>query len=346
MLIDLLYKYGFDAANVEAVAFGNGLINHTWKVTAGNQKYILQRVNDSVFKNPEWIADNITLIGKYLDEHSPDYYFVKPVAAIDGETLLKNENGYFRLFPFVEGSHSITTVETPEQAYEAARKFGEFTRRLEGLSLERLHITLPSFHDLSLRYAHFTEALKKGNDERIKESSQIIKQLKESSGLVNEYEKIVSGGILKRRVTHHDTKISNVLFDKNDKALCVIDLDTVMPGYFVSDVGDMFRTYLCPVNEEESNIELISVRDNYYEAIVTGYLVEMGGLLSETERSYFFYAGAFMIYMQALRFLTDYINNDIYYGAKYEKHNLVRATNQAFLLGQLQAKEKLLKASV
>lgn len=342
MLVDLLYKYGFDA-EVEAIAYGNGLINHTWKVTAGSHHYILQRINDNIFKKPEWISENISFIGDYLEKNSPDYLFVKPVKTTDGNVFVKNENGFFRLFPFVEGSHSITTVDTPQQAYEAAKKFGEFTRRLDGLNPERLHITLPSFHDLSLRVAQFTEALSYGNSSRIEESSQIIKQLKESAGLVKEYEKIVSGGILKKRVIHHDTKISNVLFDDKDKALCVIDLDTVMPGYFISDLGDMFRTYLCPVNEEAIDTNLIVIRDDYYKAIVSGYYEEMGRVLSEAEKNYFFYAGTFMIYMQALRFLTDYINNDKYYGARYEKHNLVRATNQTVLLKRLIEKERLLK---
>ncbi|MEZ5027700.1 MAG: hypothetical protein R2765_02815 [Ferruginibacter sp.] len=130
------------------------------------------------------------------------------------------------------------------------------------------------------------------------------------------------------------------MFDEAGKGLCVIDLDTVMPGYFISDVGDMMRTYLSPVSEEEKDFRKINIRDDFYEAIVKGYYRQMKDELTQTEKKYFFYSGTFMIYMQAIRFLTDYLNNDIYYGAKYPGHNLVRAGNQAVLLQRLLEKEK------
>ncbi|HYK56947.1 MAG TPA: aminoglycoside phosphotransferase family protein, partial [Flavisolibacter sp.] len=134
-------------------------------------------------------------------------------------------------------------------------------------------------------------------------------------------------------------KISNVLFDSEGKGICVIDLDTVMPGYFISDVGDMMRTYLSPVSEEETDFSKIIIREEFYKAIVQGYYSEMKEELTETEKQYFFYAGKFMIYMQALRFLTDHINDDVYYGAKYEGHNFARAHNQVILLQQLIRKQ-------
>ncbi len=148
------------------------------------------------------------------------------------------------------------------------------------------------------------------------------------------------------RVTHHDTKISNVLFDASDNGRCVIDLDTVMPGYFISDVGDMMRTYLCPVSEEETDLSQIMVREDYFQAIITGYLSAMQPLLSRDEKQHFVYAGKFLIYMQALRFLTDYLNNDVYYKPRYEHHNAVRAENQAVLLQKLLEKEALLNGIV
>jgi hypothetical protein len=133
-----------------------------------------------------------------------------------------------------------------------------------------------------------------------------------------------------------------VLFNKQGKGLCVIDLDTVMPGHFISDVGDMMRTYLSPVSEEEQDFSCIEVRDDIYEAIVHGYKCEMNETLTAKEQGYFFYAGVFMIYMQALRFLTDYLNNDRYYGARYPEHNHIRAQNQLVLLEKLMLKEKQL----
>jgi thiamine kinase-like enzyme len=133
-------------------------------------------------------------------------------------------------------------------------------------------------------------------------------------------------------VTHHDTKISNVLFDERDKGLCVIDLDTVMPGYFISDAGDMVRTYVSPASEEETEFGKVVVRREFYQAIVEGYLGPMGDVLSTAERGRFFYSGLFMVYMQALRFLADHLNRDVYYGARYDGHNYNRAANQAELL--------------
>jgi Ser/Thr protein kinase RdoA (MazF antagonist) len=163
---------------------------------------------------------------------------------------------------------------------------------------------------------------------------------------VVEYDRIKSNPAFKLRVTHHDTKISNVLFDANDNGLCVIDLDTVMPGYFISDVGDMLRTYLSPVSEEEADLSKIDIREDYFEAILKGYLSEMKDELSTEELSHFLYAGKFMIFMQATRFLTDYLLNDIYYGAKYEDHNLVRANNQIALLKSLLSKKEMLQQKV
>ena len=139
---------------------------------------------------------------------------------------------------------------------------------------------------------------------------------------------------------HHDTKISNVLFDKKNRGLCIIDLDTVMPSFFISDVGDMMRTYLSPVSEEEKDFSKIEVRDEFFEAIVRGYLHDMNDELSAIEKNYFVYAGKFLIYMQALRFLTDYFNNDVYYGSKYPQQNFVRANNQIVLLRRLLEKEE------
>ena len=144
-------------------------------------------------------------------------------------------------------------------------------------------------------------------------------------------------------MTHHDTKISNVLFDEEGHGLCVIDLDTVMPGYFISDFGDMMRTYLSPVSEEEKDLSKIEIREEYFKAIADGYLHEMQNELTPTEKDHLVYAGKFLTYMQALRFLTDHLNNDVYYGAKYEGHNFVRAINQVALLKKMIDKEKKLK---
>jgi Ser/Thr protein kinase RdoA (MazF antagonist) len=340
MLQPVLSAYGFHEKEIRVEAFGTGLINNTWRVTAEGKTYILQRINHSVFKKPQDIAYNIRLMAVYLQKHHPDYLFVAPVSSLNGDDIVFIEDeGFFRLFPFVEGSHTIDVVQSPEQAYEAAVQFGRFTRLLSGIDIQKLKITIPDFHNLSLRYGQFTEALNNGNKERINESKDLIKAITDHSGIVTIYDRIKADSAFRLRATHHDTKISNVLFDGNDKGLCVIDLDTVMPGYFISDVGDMMRTYLSPVSEEEIDFSKIVVREDFYKAIVQGYSDEMKDELTGTEKNYFFCSGQLMIYMQALRFLTDYINNDIYYGEKYPGHNLVRAKNQAALLNCLLEKE-------
>ena len=252
------------------------------------------------------------------------------------------KDGYFRMFPFVKGSHSKDVVATAEQAYEAAAQFGKFTKLLRGVNVEELKTTIPHFHDLSLRYKQFLDALKNGNRERVLEAADLIHFLTINENIVFAYEEIKNNKDFKLRVTHHDTKISNILFDRNDKGLCVIDLDTVMSGYFISDVGDMMRTYLSAVSEEETDFSKIEVRADFFRAICQGYYDEMKDELSDTEGGYFYYAGTFMIYMQALRFLTDFLNNDVYYGEKYPKHNFNRAKNQVVLLQKLKEKEVLL----
>ncbi|MEO8861409.1 MAG: aminoglycoside phosphotransferase family protein [Ginsengibacter sp.] len=343
MMRSVLSAYGLEEKSLKMEPFGSGLINHTWKITTKDKQFILQKVNHSVFEKPDSIAHNIRLIAGYLAAHFPGYRFVAPIPSSEGtEMIYLKDEGFFRMFPFIIDSHTKDVVETPEQAYEAATQFGKFTQLLSDFDVSRLKITIPHFHDLALRYQQFLQALEKGNNKRIAASEALIKILLRHSDIVTEYNNIKSNPVFKLRVTHHDTKISNVLFDDKNKGICVIDLDTLMPGYFISDVGDMMRTYLSPVSEEEKNFSKIEVRDEFYKAIVQGYYNEMKEVLTETEKKSFFYAGKFMIYMQALRFLTDHLNDDIYYGAKYKGQNFVRANNQAVLLKRLLEKETIL----
>jgi thiamine kinase-like enzyme len=203
---------------------------------------------------------------------------------------------------------------------------------LTGVKMDMLRYTIPGFHDLNWRWQQFQDALATGDSARIALAKTEIEYLQSRFDIVEQFNAIKKDPDFKIRVTHHDTKISNVLLDENEKGICVIDLDTVMPGYFISDLGDMFRTYLSPANEEERDLSKITVRKDFYDAIVKGYLTFMEPELTATEKAHFHYAGEFMIYMQALRFLTDYLNNDRYYGQSYEGHNLLRAQNQIALL--------------
>jgi Ser/Thr protein kinase RdoA (MazF antagonist) len=343
MFETIFKEFGINA-NASVKPFGSGLINNTWLISENEDDFILQRINHNVFKQPFDIAINIRLICEYLTAQHPGYLFIAPRKTIKGgEMIFIKDEGYFRIFPFIKNSHTTDVVVSSSQAYEAAKQFGRFTNLLSEFPVEKLKITLPDFHKLPLRYAQFENAINEGNKERIKQSAAIISFLKNQQEIVTISEQISNNPGFKKRVTHHDSKINNVLFDKNNRGLCVIDLDTVMPGYFISDFGDMMRTYLSPVSEEEKDLSKIEIRDEYFKAIADGYLSEMGNELSASEKKYLVYAGKFMTYMQALRFLTDHLNNDIYYGAKYKDHNFVRANNQATLLKKISEKEKLLQ---
>jgi Ser/Thr protein kinase RdoA (MazF antagonist) len=328
----ILQQYGPQFQNASLEVISGGLINQTWKVTAKGKNFILQRINDNVFKEPGKIATNVRLLADHLTAIESDYFLVSAIKTESGEELAhETGKGYFRLTPFIENSKTIHVVETPEQAYEAALQFGRFSSTFSDFDARQLHVTIPNFHDLAYRYKQFENALLTGNPQRVSACSNEIDQIRSYAHLVDEYNRTLRNPVFKLRVTHHDTKISNVLFDLNNKGVCVIDLDTVMPGYFFSDVGDMMRTYLSPTNEEETDFSKILVRPMFYHAIVQGYSEGMKDALSIEEQESFFLAGQFLIYMQALRFLTDYLNNDVYYGAQFEGQNLTRAQNQLSL---------------
>lgn len=327
-LIILAYKW--TAPDIAIV--NSGLINKTLKVITGNKTYLLQSVNTHVFKHPEQIDENLNKLAHYLKQYHPNYYFTAPLKTTAGSSLIKAGDQYYRVFDWVENSHTVDVVASPHQAREAAKAFGLFTSLLQEFDASQLNITLPDFHNLSLRYQQFENALQNGNTMRMNAAKEEISYLQSKANIVKRYETFITHKEVSQRVTHHDTKISNVLFNDQDNSLCVIDLDTVMPGYFLSDVGDMFRTYICPYSEEEKDFDKLFIRKDYLQAIEQGYLQHMAGELSGFEKDHFYFAGEMLIYMQSLRFITDYLNNDSYYGSRYEGQNLVRGGNQARLL--------------
>lgn len=325
-------QYGWSVLSVQQLH--QGLINSTYSISTSNGDYILQTVNQHIFKDPMAIDANINAIGNFLDKQAPDYQFTHLIPTQNGNTLVEWEGQYFRAFNKING-YSLTVLDNPTQAKEAASQFGKFTQILSQFDIKKLKITLPDFHNLSLRYHQFNEALNHGNLSRINTSKEAISFLQSQKHLVNTFDNFTHHKDSFQRVTHHDTKISNVLFNSEkgvEKAICVIDLDTVMPGYFISDVGDMCRTYLCKVSEEEVDLNLIQIEKERWDFLQQGYLLQMQNSLSNFEKDHFVFAGQFMIYMQALRFITDHLNNDSYYGAKYEGQNFVRAINQIELL--------------
>ncbi|MDO3644733.1 phosphotransferase enzyme family protein [Mucilaginibacter sp. L3T2-6] len=346
MLHTILKAYSLKPENFKIESFGSGLINHTWKATGPENSYIIQRINKQVFKEPEIIANNLQKLDEYIKATAAGYLFAAPLPAEDGSFLVRIDGDYYRLFPFIKNSHTVDFLSAPEQAYEAAKQFGRFTRLLGNFNLSGLGYPLRDFHNLELRLKQFNDALTHAGADRKKNAAAEIAHIQQLSDISLTYEKIVRDASIPLRVIHHDTKINNILFDEDEKGLCVIDLDTVMPGYFISDVGDMMRTYLAEANEEEKDLDKIIIRDDFFAAIYAGYMEEMGSVLSSREKELFIYAGKFMIYMQAVRFLADYLNGDIYYTTNYPEHNLVRARNQLRLLEHYLAHEAAFKSMI
>lgn len=333
MFQEILASYGLQFDHFKITPFGSGLINATWKISNHENDYLLQKININVFKEPKRIDENLIALRTFLDQYAPDYLFVAPISNLKNETLVVDEGEYYRMFPFIQNSISLDFVKYADEAYHAAKQFGQFAKELDGFDTRTLKYTLVDFHNLPLRVSQFKLAIQSASVERLLEAATEIDALIKLDEIAQTYQELIENGSLKKRVVHHDTKINNVLLHEQTKTgLCVIDLDTVMPGYYISDVGDMMRTYLSEANEEEKDLSKVVVREEVFFAIYSGYMEEMGNVLSTAEKEQFIFSGKFMIYMQALRFLTDFLKGDVYYHTTYRTHNLVRAKNQLQLL--------------
>ena len=334
---EILGRYPIKIENLTVKPFGDGLINDTFLVTSGDKKYILQKVNTKVFHNPEIIASNLQSAAEYINKKTPEYIFLSPLQTTDNQPFVLQKKEHWRLTIFLENSFSINIVSTADEAFEAAKAFATLTKNLHGVSSEKFEPTIAAFHNLSLRFQQFEAAVVFSEAERKEKSKKLIENYLSQSHLVETYEHLLSNEKMPVRIMHHDTKINNALFDRTTKkAITICDLDTLMPGLIISDIGDMFRTYLSPVPEDSTYFEKITVRKEIYEAIKRGYLSELSTVLTETEKQHLNYGGEFMIYMQGIRFLADYLNGDIYYPVKHSEHNFDRAMNQWVLLKAFQ----------
>jgi len=328
MMQTIFDQYGWGNAN--AIPLTQGLINQTFAVHSVQGDFILQNINTQVFKDPFAIDHNIKAIGKYYNTNQPDQLFTHLVPNSRGETLIEWEGKYYRAFKKIDGI-GLDVLSTATQAKAAAHQFGQFTASLNDFPIKNLKVTIPQFHDLALRYHQCEQALIHGDTNRITQAKEAILFLQSHQAYVKKWLHFTSNKEAHLRVTHHDTKISNVLF-KDEDAICVIDLDTTMPGYFISDVGDMCRTYLCRVNEACQDLNLIKVHPERWTAIQEGYLEAMGEFLTNFEKDHFAFSGQSIIYMQAIRFLTDYLQLDQYYKVDRSSQNIDRTLNQIQLL--------------
>ncbi len=318
---------------VKISAIGSGHIHQTFKVESKNN-FVLQRVNKNVFTQPEIIASNNRIAYHYLKKKFPDFLFPQAMADQNGNDLFYDEEGFpWRLYPMIENTFTVDEVSTEHEAFEAAKGFGQLTKNLNKIDTSLFKPTLERFHDLAWRYDQFEEALQKAKTETLQAAKNEIAQAKSFLYLVNEYNQLIREDSLVLRIMHNDTKVNNILFDTvSRKAVCAIDLDTLMPGYFIYDLGDMVRTFVSPVNEEEKDISKISFRKNIYDALLMGYLSEMGSVLTESEKKSIPFSGMMMTYIMALRMLADFLRGNTYYHITYPEQNLVRARNQFRLL--------------
>jgi thiamine kinase-like enzyme len=333
----ILPAFGLTPGAFKVSPITSGYINHTFKVSGKQQSFVLQRINKNVFKQPEVIASNLHYAATFLKHHHPGYLFLDSQKTTDDKEMFYDEEGFpWRLFIFIENTMTVNHVDDEQQAFEAAKGFAELTRNLSGCNVHQFKPTIDRFHDLSLRYQQFQHAVSNASAERLDEAADEVKTCQAFSFLVKEYESLISTGNMPLRVMHNDTKISNILFDATTgKSVCVIDLDTLMPGYFIYDLGDMIRTFVSPVDEEEKDLQKIKVRKTVYDALVNGYLSAMDEVLTPGERNAVGFSGKMMTYIMALRILADYLNGDVYYNTTYPKQNLFRARNQIDLLKKL-----------
>jgi Ser/Thr protein kinase RdoA (MazF antagonist) len=346
----ILEGFGLDYGAYRIEKHGSGLINNTFRLHhksgtgIDGKDYILQRINTHVFRDPHVIVQNHRKAADYLRQKHPEYFFLAPVAAGNGKYLFEWKGDYWRMLPYVAHSFSVNEADNPKQAYEAARQFGRLAHNLSGIDLSNFLPSIPNFHNLTLRYSDFQSAVNDAGEERKERAAELIDAFERHSQIPITYEELKTDQDFPDRLMHHDTKINNVLLDdKTNEGVCVIDLDTLMPGKLISDLGDMVRTYVSHASEEETDFSRITIRDDYYEALMNGYLPELGDALTHTEKEMLFYAGQFMIYMQGIRFLTDYLNGDVYYPVRYPMHNFNRSKNQLILLERLNEKEKALR---
>lgn len=344
-LMNILGQFHTEGNLVSAEPFGNGHINDTLKVTddTGEIKYILQRINHNIFTNVEMLQNNIhtvtTHIRKKLEakgETDIDRKVLTFLPAKDGKLYYFDGDSYWRVCLFIPRSQSFEEVN-PELSYEAGKAFGDFQSMLADLPEGALGETIPNFHNMEFRLKQFHDAVDANVAGRLDEVKDLVEEVEKRAKAMCIQEDLYREGKLKKRTNHCDTKVNNIMFDENGKVLCVIDLDTVMPGFVLSDIGDFIRTGANTGAEDDANLDNVNVNMDIFKAYTRGYMETAKAFLSPLEITMLPYGGRLLTYMQTVRFLTDYINGDTYYKIHSPKHNLQRTKAQFKLLQSLEA---------
>ena len=334
--------------------YGNGHINDTFLVTSkdqfgGDKRYILQSININVFKKPQEVMHNIELVTSYLKSQTDDQRKVLSlVHTKDRKAYFTDSDGRFwRLYDFIEDSLCLELPESTEDFYQSAIAFGEFQKQLNSFPVEKLFETIPDFHNTPDRYKKFLNAVERdvcGRAASVKEEIAFVNDRRDFYSVLFDSNK---NGLLPLRVTHNDTKINNVMLDRETRtALCVIDLDTIMPGFSVNDFGDSIRFGASTAAEDEKDLSKVEMDIKLFETYAKGFIKGCGGLLTKNEISLLPEGAKMMTIECGMRFLTDYLEGDTYFKTKYSDHNLDRCRTQFKLVSDMEAEWEKMKEIV
>lgn len=334
-----------------------GHINDSYRLTNtmdDQPDYLLQRVNHNVFKDVPLLMNNMVLVTDHVAAKVRNIYpdeverrCLTIVPTIDGLTYFKDPEGNFwRALRFIEDHLVFDSTTDPDIAYEGAKTFGAFSAMLNDLPAEKVGTVIPDFHNMKWRLTQLKESIRKDAAGRLKVVKEEIEYVESRTKMMLTIHELGEKGTIPLRVTHNDTKISNVLFDLDRKGLCVIDLDTIQPGYVTSDFGDGIRTLTNTGEEDDENLDKVTMDLELYEAFASGFLDSTREILLDAEKDALLYAGLLFPYMQAVRFLIDYLDGDTYYKVKHPEHNLVRTRAQLKLTKDGEDKMDKLKAII
>lgn len=338
-------NFMFHGKFISAQPYGFGHINDTYLALydSGNhalKRHILQRINHNVFKDPDAVMQNLVKVTDHLqkkilhDGGDPLRQTINLVPTMDGDSYLKTPDGEFwRAEVFIEGAQTYQVPTNPVHYYQAARAFGNFSQMLSDFPVDNLSITIPDFHNTPKRFAAFTDSLSRDPQNRAAHAKPEIDFILSRESEISVLVDLAVQGQLSMRVTHNDTKFENVMIDdQTGEGICVIDLDTVMPGWIVFDFGDAVRSGANPANEDEPNLNKVFFEFDVFRHLAHGYLDGALDVLSKIEIDHLAFACRLITLEQAIRFLTDHINGDIYYRIHRVNHNLDRCRTQIKLV--------------
>ena len=344
-LNDIVSKFEITGKVTDVKPMGEGLINDTYKVFidgSDKPKYVLQRINNAIFQDVDMLMDNINKVTNHI--HSKGKNTLQFLKTVDGKSYYFDGEKYWRVMVFVPDSITYQAV-TPDYSYIAGKSFGEFESLLADLK-EPLGEIIPDFHNIEFRLKQLCDAVAEDRVGRVKEVQYYLDEIFKREEKMTLGERLFREGKLPKRVCHCDTKVNNMLFDKEGNMLCIIDLDTVMPSFVFSDYGDFLRTAANTGMEDDPNLDNIDFNMEIFKAFTKGYLEGTKDFLLPIEKENLPYAAMLFPYMQTVRFLADYINGDTYYKIKYPEHNLVRTKAQWRLFEKAEEKEELMKKNI